>query len=253
MNSTVESIKHLFLDTGAGWVLWLLAALSVVSVAVAVERWLFYRRSQGDLYVLAEGLHQRLALAYSEAPGDLKGGQLAAAEWLERSGSVAARVAAAGLKLAAHGSSSAERAMQSRTALEREALDRGLAFLGTLGNNAPFIGLFGTVIGVIQAFEELGHSAAGHAGSSAVSQVASGAVMSAIAEALVATAVGIAVALPAVAAYNYLQRVVEGLLAGAEVLSSLVLAYLQSDQDRSDQEPLISPEGSGLQAQEGGP
>ena len=50
--------------------------------------------------------------------------------------------------------------------------------------------------------------------------------MSAIAEALVATAVGIAVALPAVAAYNYLQRTVSGLLAGSEVLSNLVLAYL---------------------------
>ena len=101
---------------------------------------------------------------------------------------------------------------------EREELDQRLAFLGTLGNNAPFIGLFGTVIGVIQAFEELGHSAAGHAGAGAANQVASGAVMSAIAEALVATAVGIAVALPAVAAYNYLQRQVDHVLAGADVL-----------------------------------
>ena len=118
----------------------------------------------------------------------------------------------------------------SRTALEREELDRRIAFLGTLGNNAPFIGLFGTVIGIIQAFEELGHSAAGHAGSDAASQVASGAVMSAIAEALVVTAVGIAVALPAVAAYNYLQRRVEHVLAGVEVLSNLVLAYLAADE-----------------------
>ncbi|HTU58718.1 MAG TPA: MotA/TolQ/ExbB proton channel family protein, partial [Polyangiales bacterium] len=130
----------------------------------------------------------------------------------------------AGLRLSERGPAAVDKAMQSRTALEREELDRRLAFLGTLGNNAPFIGLFGTVIGVIQAFEELGHSAAGHAGGSG--QVASGAVMSAIAEALVATAVGLAVALPAVAAYNYFQRRVEGLLAGAEVLSNLVLAFL---------------------------
>ena len=85
------------------------------------------------------------------------------------------------------------------------------------------------MIGVIEAFEELGHSAAGHAGAGAGSQVASGAVMSAISEALVATAVGIAVALPAVAAYNYLQRRVEGMLSGAEVLSNLSLAYLVSE------------------------
>ena len=219
MNNTVEALKHLFLDTGAGWVLWLLFALSVLSLAIAIERWFFYRSLSGSLHELSLGLHERLQTTHLSDT----------IKWLETSQSVAAKVAAAGLKLAPHGAKSAEKAMQSRTALEREELDRRLSFLGTLGNNAPFIGLFGTVIGIIQAFEELGHSAAGHAGSDAASQVASGAVMSAIAEALVATAVGIAVALPAVAAYNYLQRMVENLLAGAEVLTNLVLAYLESE------------------------
>ncbi|HET8932036.1 MAG TPA: MotA/TolQ/ExbB proton channel family protein [Polyangiales bacterium] len=212
--NTVEAIKHLFLDTGASWVLWMLAALSVVSVAIAIERLLFYHSNAADLRALASELHTRLEQADNAAT----------LAWLNGSRSVAARIAAAGLRLADRGPAAVEKAMLSRTALEREALDRRLAFLGTLGNNAPFIGLFGTVIGVIQAFEELGHSAAGHAGGTG--QVASGAVMSAIAEALVATAVGLAVALPAVAAYNYFQRRVEGLLAGAEVLSNLVLAFL---------------------------
>jgi len=234
--NTVESIKHLFLDAGAGWVLWLLAVLSVASIAIAIERWFFYRRAAGSLHDLAAGLQQRLA-----AHGDIE-----AAEWLDASKSVAARVAAAGLRLAERGPAAASKAMVSRTALEREDLDRRLAFLGTLGNNAPFLGLFGTVIGVIQAFEELGHSAAGHAGAGATSQVASGAVMSAIAEALVATAVGIAVALPAVAAYNYLQRRVEHVLAGVEVLSNLVLAHLEGDElaappESADREPERSP------------
>jgi len=116
--------------------------------------------------------------------------------------------------------------MQSAVALERGRLEKRLAFLGTVGSNAPFIGLFGTVIGVIHAFQELGHAAPGHGGAGAASQVASAAVMSSIAEALVATAVGILVALPAIAAYNYLQRRVTGLLGGSEVLSNLVLAYL---------------------------
>jgi biopolymer transport protein ExbB len=218
--STVEAIKHLFIDAGTGWVLWLLGALSVASLAIAIERYMLYRRSAGDLHALAEALHQRLS----------QGDERQAAAWLETaSESVPARIAAAGLRVAERGVRSAEKAMASRTALEREDLDRRLAFLGTVGNNAPFIGLFGTVIGVIQAFEELGHSAAGHAGAGATSQLASGAVMSAIAEALVATAVGIAVALPAVAAYNYLQRTTEHVLAGAEVLSNLVLAFLESD------------------------
>lgn len=233
--NTVESIKHLFLDAGAGWVLWLLAGLSVVSLAVTVERYLLYKKSAGNLHALARGLHVRLV--DSDAPG--------AIQWLESSASVPARIAAAGLGLAARGPAAAEKAMASRTALERDDLDRRLAFLGTVGNNAPFIGLFGTVIGVIQAFEELGHGAVGHAGAGASGQLASGAVMSAIAEALVATAVGIFVALPAVAAYNYLQRRVEHLLSGAEVLSNLVLAYLQSE------EPPQPPEDGGKRDPEG--
>jgi len=212
--NTVEAIKHLFLDTGANWVLWMLAGLSVISVAIAIERFVYYRSNTADLPTLATELHARLE--HGDTPATIA--------WLTGSRSVAARIAAAGLRLSERGPGAVDRAMQSRTALEREELDRRLAFLGTLGNNAPFIGLFGTVIGVIQAFEELGHSAAGHAGGSG--QVASGAVMSAIAEALVATAVGLAVALPAVAAYNYFQRRVEGMLAGAEVLSNLVLAFL---------------------------
>ena len=232
--STVESIKHVFLDAGAGWVLWLLAGLSVASVAIAIERWFFYRRAAGDLHALSVGLQERLA----------DQGEDQVASWLESTTSVPARVAAAGLRLAERGPAAASKAMASRTALEREALDRRLAFLGTLGNNAPFIGLFGTVIGVIQAFEELGHSAVGHAGAGAASQVASGAVMSAIAEALVATAVGIAVALPAVAAYNYLQRRVEHVLGGVEVLSNLVLAYFESGDVPQP------PEGSGGEFQE---
>src|SRR5207249_10115877 len=123
------------------------------------------------------------------------------------------------------GPEAVDKGMLSAVALERGRLEKRLAFLGTVGSNAPFIGLFGTVIGIIHAFEELGHAAPGH-GAAAASQVASQAVMSSIAEALVATAVGILVALPAIAAYNYLQRRVAALLAGSEVLSNLILAYL---------------------------
>jgi len=215
--STVEAIKHFFISSGATWVLWALGCLSIVSVAITVERWLCYRTRGGDLRALALGLDGRLS----------KGEFREAIDDLGKSPSVAATIAAAGLRLAHLGPEAVGKAMSSATAFERSQLEKRLAYLGTLGNNAPFIGLFGTVIGVIQAFEELGHGAAGHGGgASAASQVASQAVMSGIAEALVATAVGIAVALPAVASYNYFQRRVASLLSGAEVLSELVLAYL---------------------------
>jgi biopolymer transport protein ExbB len=215
--NSVEAIKSFFVTSGATWVLWVLGVLSVGSVAVAVDRWLFYRIKGANLRVLARDLDRRLSAGEIEA----------AIEELARSPSVAAAIARAGLRLAHLGPAAADRAMQSAVALERERLEQRLAYLGTVGNNAPFVGLFGTVIGVIQAFEELGHAAPGHGtGGAAASQVASQAVMTGIAEALVATAIGIAVALPAVALYNFFQRRVASLLSSAEVLTNLVLAYL---------------------------
>jgi biopolymer transport protein ExbB len=223
--NTSNAVKDILLQSGASWVLWLLGLLSVISLAIIVERWIFYRSRSGNLQGLAKQLDARLSA------GEIQ----AAVQDLERSPSVAAAIAAAGLRLADRGPEAAAKAMQSAIALERGRLERWLAYLGTLGNNAPFIGLFGTVIGVVGAFEELGHGAPGHGAAptaAAAAQVASQAVMVSIADALVATAVGILVALPAVAAYNYFQRRIAGLLSGTEVLSNLVLAYL-SDDDRS--------------------
>jgi biopolymer transport protein ExbB len=208
-------MQNLFLRSGAGWVLWAMVALSLASAVVAVERWLYYRAVDLDLRAVAERLDARLS----------RGEVDQAIEELRGSRSVAATIAAAGLRLAPRGAGAVDKAMQSAVALERGRLERRLALLGTVGSNAPFIGLFGTVIGIIHAFEELGHAAPGH-GAAAASQVASAAVMSSIAEALVATAVGILVALPAIAAYNYLQRRVAELLGGSEVLTNLVMAYL---------------------------
>ncbi|HZL17229.1 MAG TPA: MotA/TolQ/ExbB proton channel family protein [Polyangia bacterium] len=207
--------KDLLLASGAAWILWLLGGLSAATLVVAIERWLYLRRRGGNLEVLARALDALLD------DGDFEG----ARRMLEASPAVAARVADAGLRLCGRGSESADKAMASAVALERGRLERGLAFLATVGNNAPFVGLFGTVVGVIHAFEELGHASPAH-GATAAGQVATQAVMAGIAEALVATAVGIAVALPAVAAYNYLQRRVAALLAGTDVLSNLVLAYV---------------------------
>src|ERR1043165_3347316 len=217
--SGVDAVKQILLQSGSAWVLWFLGLLSLTSAAIIVERWLFYRSRGGDLQAMAERLYAHLAA----------GDYTAAIEELRRSKSVAGTIAAAGLRLADRGAATADRAMQSAAALERARLERWLAFLGTLGNNAPFIGLFGTVIGIIGAFEELGHAAPGHGTggtAAAAAQVASQVVMARIAEALVATAVGILVALPAVAAFNYFQRRIASLLSGTDVLSNLVLAYL---------------------------
>lgn len=213
--TTVETLKQFFIAFGASWVLWLLFALSVGTVAIAMERFVFFRSKSDDLRGLVGILDAHLR------SGDHK----AALAELSRLRSVGAAVAGVGLRLAERGSRAAEKGMESAMVIERKALEARLSYLGTLGNNAPFIGLFGTVIGVILAFEALGD--AGVVAGTGSSQVASTEVMSAIAEALVATAVGIGVALPAVALYNYFQRHIASIMSDAEALSSLVVAYLE--------------------------
>jgi biopolymer transport protein ExbB len=135
-------------------------------------------------------------------------------------------VVIAGIVEAGMGADAAQEAMSGASALQRLKLERRLAFLGTLGNNAPFIGLLGTVIGIVGAFDELGK--AKNATMQAAGQVAPEAVMNNIAEALVATAVGLLVAIPAVAAFNAFQRVVKTTLSNTEALSHVLLAHLKA-------------------------
>jgi biopolymer transport protein ExbB len=209
----VERSKILMLGMGARPILWLLLGLSVISLAVMIERgWLLYRL-RDDLARLLTGLRGKLR----------DDDRAAARELLGASQAPAAVVALAGLAEAEQGVEATAQAMDGAKALERRRLERRLAFLGTLGNNAPFVGLFGTVIGIMEAFQKLGE--AGREGAAAAGSAPD--VMGGIAEALVATAVGLAVAIPAVAAYNYLQRRIKGLLADADVLGAIVLGHVQ--------------------------
>ena len=101
---------------------------------------------------------------------------------------------------------------------DRVHYERGLAFLGTLGSNAPFVGLFGTVLGIVRAFHDLSTSAA----------MGSQAVMAGIAEALVATAVGLLVAIPAVVAYNVFKGMVKDAVTNTDGLTRVLMAELKS-------------------------
>src|SRR6202012_4100024 len=122
-----------------------------------------------------------------------KDGVSAALKQLQGLRSMEAAVARACLEKAPSGPDAVDETRTAVVEQESARYEKRLAFLGTLGNNAPFVGLFGTVLGIIRSFHDL---AAG--GSMQNSQV----VMAGIAEALVATGVGLVVALPAVAAYN---------------------------------------------------
>lgn len=214
----VEWLQRLLTNFGAEWVMWLLLGLSVISVAIMLERAWFYHSLKDDTVRLGGLLRERLRA------GDTSG----ARKVLEDSPSAEAAVVLSGLMEADQGAESAQEAMGGARALQKIKLERRLAFLGTLGNNAPFVGLLGTVIGVVEAFELLGRNTTATAQSAQA--MAPQEVMSAIAEALVATAVGLFVAIPAVAMYNIFQRQLRGILAHTEALGSVLVAHLVAKQ-----------------------
>ena len=193
-------------NLGADWVLWLLVILSVVSVGIMLERAAFFvaRRLAGQ-----DELSRRLLA------GDLAGARAA----VEGKMGMEAEVVRAAVEHAGKGPEAVVEIVNAQ--LERSRLDyeRRLAFLGTLGNNAPFIGLFGTVLGVIRAFSDL----AAHPGAAGA-----GTVMAGISDALIATAVGLFVALPAVVMFNLYQRWLRRAAQRASVLGHSVVAWLKT-------------------------
>ena len=192
---------------GSEWGVWLLLILSVLSVAVMIERMVFFVRTRIDFASFSEELTSRLAKADWEGVKSLA----------LNSSALESQVLLRGLQYRENGVNAMDESMDSYIVAERPNLDRGLVILGTLGNNAPFIGLFGTVIGIIQAFHDL---AANPAGGPSV-------VMAGISEALVATAVGIGVAIPAVIAFNAFQRVIKRRMANAESVKKLLTANIR--------------------------
>jgi biopolymer transport protein ExbB len=225
----VSQGKALMLALGASKIMYLMLGLSVLSVGIILERAYFFFRTSDNLERLARQLD-----AHLEA-GDVDG----AIRRMKESRSAEAAVVTTGLLKAPRGAEAAAEAMIGATAVQRMKLERGLAYLGTLGNNAPFIGLFGTVIGIIMAFEELG--VAGRAAAGASSASASAGVMSSIAEALVATAIGLAVAIPSVAFYNYFQRRIKATVSNTEALTRIVLSWLKSEPRAPESRASLTP------------
>lgn len=204
-----EIFKKLAL-LGDVWVLWGLVIASAASVGLIMERAWAFRAHRLDFASFLDALQKPL-----EADDVAAARRVAAA-----SPALEARVALAGLDAWNKGAGSAEEAMTARLVIERTRLERGLVVLGTLGNNAPFVGLFGTVLGVIKAFNDLAS-----AGSGGVSVVMEG-----IASALVATAFGIFVAVPAVAANNYFHTRIKRMAANAQSLIHLIQVHLRDEE-----------------------
>ncbi|MCB9584360.1 MAG: MotA/TolQ/ExbB proton channel family protein [Polyangiaceae bacterium] len=207
----IERIVSSLTGLGASWVLWLLVVLSLVALAVVIERAVFFSSSRDDVDKLRAEVLKRLKA------GEVK----LALRRLEESPCPEAGILRAGLASGQRQELERE-AVSERVAAEAErsrlAMEKNLAFLGTVGSNAPFVGLLGTVIGIIRAFHELDASAG---------KLSSG-LMAEIGEALVATAAGLLVALPAIAFFNLFQRLIRARLGRAEALSRDALAELGS-------------------------
>jgi biopolymer transport protein ExbB/TolQ len=181
---------------------------SMLSVAFTIERWIYFRKAT------REGRYDALL---TEVRKLLEGGKAEQAmASLARKFSPVPQVILYGLQHRGLDKASLEELLATKRLEERLKMERFLSVLGTLGNTAPFIGLFGTVVGIIKAFRDLALS-----GTGGPTVVAKG-----IAEALVATAGGMAVAIPAVILYNYFMRKVKTLSAAMEVASARLVVML---------------------------
>jgi biopolymer transport protein ExbB len=191
--------------SGGDWVIYLLIVFSIIAVAVIIERVVVVTRQAKYQESTLTGITERLELGSKEVLKSLK------------HDSVLYRVTKELADNAAHGTQSLERHLETRLAVERRNLEKRTVILGTLGNNAPFIGLLGTVLGVIKAFHDLGASAG----------QGPEVVMEGISQALIATAVGIMVALPCVAAFNFIKKRIKDILVDADRFGQQLIAVLE--------------------------
>jgi biopolymer transport protein ExbB/TolQ len=184
----------------------ILMFLSVLSVTFALERWWYFRGASGKSDDILASVRKQLEGGKTEG----------AVTWCQKHPSAVAQVVGYGLMHAGRSRKDLEELMLSKLKEERLKLERYLAILGTLGNISPFIGLFGTVVGIIKAFRDLAAS-----GTGGPSVVAAG-----IAEALVATAAGLVVAIPAAILYNYFMGRLKRLTVEMEVASARLIVMV---------------------------
>jgi len=203
-------------------IFFLLCLLSVYSLAVSVERWMTFQKAK----------HQSVKFAL-EVGQLLKQDKLREAIDLAKKykNSHVAKVVSAGLlefAYEAHGAAAqghdtvaaAERSIERASMMTTADLKKGLGGLATIATTAPFIGLLGTVIGIINAFRGMAASGAGGLGS----------VSAGIAEALVTTALGLFVAIPAVWLYNYFLNKIERFQVEMSNSSSELIDYFMKRQ-----------------------
>lgn len=190
----IEILKVLALS-GGSWIISILLICSVVAVAAIIERGIVLRKEERAFLALRK--------AFLESPRE----KVNLSEF-ESSSSRIVALSFAGPEVPPAGNAEI---FAAKSWAEKKFLEKRLLILGTLGANAPFIGLLGTVLGVIKAFHDLARSGAGPE-----------VVMRGLSEALITTAIGIFVAIPCAISYNYFQKKVQEILSGTESLVVLI-------------------------------
>jgi biopolymer transport protein ExbB/TolQ len=203
MNNTIQNLAPAMLIMEKG-LLGLLILLGITSLAIFIWRFRSHANAQGKPQKWIRLLTQEMS---SPRIPSL---QLT----LDDEATVAGRVVRTGIANQGLSSQALEKLFEVQESAEKRELDKGLSFLGTVGANAPFLGLTGTVIGILVAFERF--AASGGKGSTEV--------MVSISQALVATAVGLVVAIPAVVFFNILKQKSKGVLEGAREVRGLIVA-----------------------------
>lgn len=196
-------------ERGHDLTLFVLVILSVFSIAFIIERWLALKTIKQN--------SKRMNAKVSEI---LQTSDLSQVENLAREvETLEGKAISHALRyIKENGKDGIEEIFQTYAITERPKLEKFLNFLATVGSNAPFIGLLGTVFGIMDAFRGL-----------ATSQGDAAAVMIGISKALVATAVGLLVAIPAVIAFNVYQKQVKSIMQSLEGAKELCLAYVKSN------------------------
>jgi biopolymer transport protein ExbB len=187
-------------------VLIILLILSVISLGIILERFFVLRRRSSQS---AQTLAKVKAALQSHSVEDVEG-------MSKDPETIEGRALGYALKhIKDSGSKGLEEAFNSFTLTEKPELERYLNVLATVGSNAPYIGLLGTVLGIMKAFNDL----------AITPEAGQQTVMAGISLALVSTACGLFVAIPAVVCYNYFQRKVRSVLQGVDAIKELCLAY----------------------------
>ncbi|MCX5710390.1 MAG: MotA/TolQ/ExbB proton channel family protein [Candidatus Omnitrophica bacterium] len=194
------------IQTG-GVAMFVLLTCSVLSLAVIFERMIYFRRrSRVKRTDFMQDIRQDLA----------KNQVSKAVDACRKTDTPFSRVALAGLILSGHQEKAVSEAMEREITIETIKLERYTAIVGTIGSTAVYIGLFGTVLGIIRAFRDI--STAGAGGINVVIQ--------GISEALVSTAAGLLVAIPAVITYNFFIRRIDNFVADMELCASELMDLL---------------------------